>query len=69
MFVSYMPFLILAFIGVISYFDKKKSTLLVVSIFFMILTSYYYSIPGMISICLYALYYYLKKEDKIKSKI
>lgn len=68
MFVSYMPFLILAFIGVISYFDKKKSTLLVVSIFLMILTSYYYSIPGMISICLYALYYYLKKEDKITLK-
>ena len=66
MFVNYMPFLILALIGVIRYFENKKSFLLVMNIFLMILTSYYFSIPGIIVICLYGLYYYLKLNPKAK---
>lgn len=62
MFVNYMPFLILAFIGVWRYFEKKKSTLFIISISLLILTSYYYSVSGIISICFYALFYYLKKN-------
>lgn len=68
MFVSYIPFLILALIGVCKYFDNKKSNLLVISIFLMILTSYYYSIPGIITICIYGMYYYLKKVKSINIK-
>lgn len=64
MFVNYMPFLILALIGVWRYFEKKKSALLIVSICLLILTSYYYSISGIIVICLYGLFYYLKKMIK-----
>ena len=68
MFVNYMPFLLLALIGVIRYFDQKKSALLITNIFLMILTSFYFSIPGIIVICLYALYYYLKNQQHIKIK-
>ena len=64
MFVNYMPFLILGLIGVYRYFEKRKSGLLISSIFLMILTSYYYSVPGLIGICLYAVYYYFKKYPK-----
>lgn len=64
MFVSYMPFLILGLIGVYRYFEKRKSGLLIINIFLMILTSYYYSVAGLITICLYGLYYYLKKYPK-----
>lgn len=63
MFVNYMPFLILALIGVYRYFEKKKSGLLIISIFLMILTSYYYSVSGLITICLYGLFYYLKENS------
>lgn len=63
MFINYMPFLILALIGVYKYFEKKDSKLLIISTFLMILTSYYYSISGIITICLYALYNYLKREN------
>lgn len=61
MFVNYMPFLILSLVGVYRYFEKKKSGLLISSIFLMILTSYYYSVPGLIAVCLYGVYYYFKK--------
>ena len=53
MFVNYMPFLILCLIGVNRYFKKRKSDLLIFNIFLMILTSYYYSVSGLICICLY----------------
>jgi len=61
MFVNYMPFLILSLIGVYKYFENKKSISLIISIFLMIMTSYYYSVPGLITVCLYGVYYYFKK--------
>lgn len=64
MFVNYMPFLILGLIGVYRYFEKRRSGLLIISVFLMILTSYYYSIPGIIAIGLYGIYYYFKKYYK-----
>lgn len=64
MFVNYMPFLILGLIGVYRYFEKRRSGLLIISVFLMILTSYYYSIPGIIAISLYGIYYYFKKYYK-----
>lgn len=60
MFVNYMPFLILGLIGINRYFEKHKSGLLIASIALMILTSYYYSVSGLIGLCLYGLFYYLK---------
>ena len=68
MFVNYMPFLLMALLGVIKYFEKHKSNLLIISIFLMILTSFYFSIPGLIVICLYGLYYFLKTNEKAKIK-
>lgn len=58
MFVSYMPFLCMGFLGADRYFEKKKSGLLTISIFLMIMTSFYFSIGGMLVLCLYGLYRY-----------
>ena len=63
MFINYFPFLILGLYGIDSYINKKKSTLLTISIALIILTSYYFSIPCLIVLFLYALYKYLKKEQ------
>lgn len=70
MFVDYMPFLLMALIGVDKYFDKKKISLLVISIFLMILTSYYFSVVGLVCVLLYGIYRYIedKKNDKITVK-
>ena len=60
MFVDYMPFLLMALIGVDKYFDKKKISLLVISIFLMILTSYYFSVVGLVCVLLYGIYRYIE---------
>ena len=70
MFVDYMPFLLMALIGVDKYFDKKKISLLVISIFLMILTSYYFSVVGLVCVLLYGIFRYIedKKNEKITVK-
>ncbi len=60
MFINYMPFMIMALIGVERYFNKNKSDLLILSIFLIIMTSYFYSVSSIIGITIYAIYYYLK---------
>lgn len=59
MFVNYMPFLLIALIGVNRYFQKKKSGMLIIGTFLMIMTSYYFSVGGIICLCIYAIYKYL----------
>jgi uncharacterized membrane protein YfhO len=68
MFINYIPFLILSLINVNAYFEKKKSIPLILNITLMILTSFYFSIPGLIVICLYALYYYIKHNQDCSFK-
>lgn len=68
MFVNYMPFLLLAFIGVERHFERRKSKLLVFSIFMMIMTSYFYSVGGLLAVAIYGIYYYLKRVDKVTFK-
>lgn len=70
MFVDYMPFLLMALIGVDKYFDKKKISLLVISIFLMNLTSYYFSVVGLVCVLLYGIFRYIedKRNDKITVK-
>lgn len=68
MFMNYMPFLILALIGVDKYFEKDNSKLLCVSTVLIILMSYYYSIPAIISIVIYGVYKYIKLNKKITVK-
>lgn len=61
MFINYMPFLISALFGVNRYFDKNRSDLLSISTLLIILMSYYYSIPSIICIVVYGVYYYIKE--------
>lgn len=58
MFVSYMPFLILALHGVEKYIKSGKSWLYLISVFLIIMTSYYYIFPCVIVLILYYLYRY-----------
>lgn len=68
MFINYMPFLILALIGVNLYFEKKDKRLLCISTLLIILMSYYYSIPSIICIILYGIYKYISINTKITFK-
>ena len=64
MFINYMPFLILAFIGVDRYMEKKKPCILVVAVFLMIMTSYYFSIAGILALGIYQIASYLRNEEE-----
>ena len=68
MFINYMPFVILGLMGVDKKLNNNKSWLLMLSSFLMIMTSYYYSIGGLLCLFLYALYIYLKKQNKVTFK-
>ena len=70
MFVNYMPFLILGFISIDNYFNQNKKTLLMISITLIILTSYFFSVPALISLILYAIFIYLQNNNfKLKNFI
>ena len=60
MFVNYMPFLCMGFLGVDRYFDKRRSGLLITGIFLMIMTSFYFSIGGMLVLVLYGVHRYFE---------
>ena len=57
MFISYMPFMILALFGVERFFKKKRPALLVISVFMMIMSSYYFSVSAILWLTLYAIAY------------
>lgn len=63
MFVNYMPFLILAMMGVDRYFEKRRSGLLAGSTFLMIMTSFYFSIGGMLALVIYGIHCYGRKLE------
>ena len=63
MFVNYMPFLILAMMGVDRYFENRRSGLLAVSTFLMIMTSFYFSIGGMLALVIYGIHCYGRKLE------
>lgn len=60
MFVNYMPWLLLAFIGADRYLESgmRKPMLFIIGVWGMILTSFYFSIGGMLALCVYGLYRY-----------
>ena len=62
MFVNYMPFLILGLIAIDNYFNQNQKTLLMISITCIILTSYFFSIPAILTLILYAIFIYLKNN-------
>lgn len=65
MFVNYMPFLCLSLIGADRYWRRGKRGLYTAGIFLMILTSFYFSIGGILAVCLYGISRYRKTEWKI----
>lgn len=65
MFVNYMPFLCLAMIGTDDYLKKQKNVWLLCGVTGMILTSFYFSIGGMLALCLYAVSEYLHETDRV----
>ena len=68
MFMNYFPFLILALIGVLKYFENNNKKLLCISTLLIILTSYYYSIPSIFCIVIFGLYKYLQINKKVTLK-
>lgn len=69
MFINYMPFLILALMSVDKYFEKGVRTPLIISTFLIIMTSYFYSITSILCITIYAVYVFLKKNNKVTFKL
>ena len=64
MFINYMPFLCLSLIGTDDYLKRQKRGWLLAGTAGMILTSFYFSIGGMLALCLYAVSEYLNMADK-----
>ena len=60
MFVQYMPFLLMTFLGVDRYWEKGKPGLYTLGVFLMILTSFYFSVGGLLALTAYAVTEYLK---------
>lgn len=69
MFVNYMPFLCLAYLGVDRYFEKKKAGLFTLGVFLMIMTSFYFSIGGILSLVLYGVFRYFGIQDEAGEKV
>ena len=68
MFVNYFPFLFLALIAVDKYLETGKMSLVAFSIFMIIMISYYYSIPSILVIGIYAIYHYLELNEEFNLK-
>lgn len=68
MFVSYMVFVILGFIGVDRYFEEKKKGLLLLSATLMIFTNYFFAVGGMVALAVYAIGTYLELETELTWK-
>ena len=62
MFVSYMPFLLLALIGTDHFFERRKSGLMMTGVFLMTMTSYFYSIGGLLALTVYGIYIYYNRQ-------
>lgn len=70
MFVNYMPFLCMAFLGADRYFEKGKSALFTVSVFLMIVTSFYFSVGGILALVLYGISRYVEiRHVQIQKKL
>lgn len=68
MFVNYIPFLLLAMIGTKQHIEKNKSLLLIFSVTTLILMSYYFALPSLITLSIYALFCYFDWHSKIEIK-
>ncbi len=68
MFVNYMPFLCLAFIGTEKFLKDKKKGLLILGTVGMILTSFYFSIGGILALSLYGAGICIEQTEKLTWK-
>jgi uncharacterized membrane protein YfhO len=72
MFIQYMPFVILALIGVDRYIRKKRVGLLIISIASVILINFYFCAGAIAAVSIYAVYRYLDdlylKGEKVELK-
>ncbi len=59
MFVQYMPFLILAYMGIDRLYEKGKKGLLSISVFLIFMTSYFFAISALFALTFYAVYKYI----------
>lgn len=80
MFVNYMPFLCMGFLGVDRYFEadrgemeekpgtgRRRGGLLAVSVFLMIMTSFFFSIGGMLALGIYGLHRYVGIVESLRA--
>lgn len=63
MFVWYLPYFILALMGVDRHFETNKSGLFIAGAFCMIMTNYYFSVGGLIFLFVYAVYRILQEDS------
>ena len=68
MFMNYMPFLFMGLFGIEKYIKDKKPWLLIVSNILIITSSYFFSVPALIVLFIYAIYLYLENNKEIKIK-
>lgn len=67
MFVNYIPFLILALMGVDTFLEKRRSGLLVLSLFLIYIHSFYYSISCLVIVAIYAVHKILLRQEQEKT--
>lgn len=65
MFVNYMPFVILAYEAVDSYFEGRRRWTLTFWSLMIIITSWFFSVSALVSVTLYGVYRYLAGTDKV----
>lgn len=68
MYMDYMPFMILCLIGTERFFAENKKGLLIINVALMFLTSYFFAVPGVIALLIYAVYKYLAIEQSFHWK-
>ncbi len=68
MFVSYMPFLLLAFNAVDDYFKGRRKFLLVLYTFLCIMCCYFFGVAAVAAIVAYGVYEYLRTTEKVTLK-
>ena len=68
MFVSYMPFLLLAFNAVDDYFRGRRKYRVVVYTFLCIMCCYFFGVAAVAAIAVYGVYEYLRITDKVTLK-
>lgn len=68
MFVNYMPFLVLALIGVEQVMQKGRICLLAVSVFLILLHSFYYAPASICVVGIYALHRITERKERARSR-